>query len=143
MISNTPGRISLSGGIFFVSQSRLQRHLCQRGRAVAVSVAEVHGGKDPLPVVRLIMGIVLIEILLMDQQIMEAMVLLVGDPLHMFLYLIQRYFIDDDIILNKDDILAVVHPEVPGGGVGRLLPVQIIGNTGSMRRISPIIPMTP
>ena len=84
---------------------------------VAVSVTLVYCSKDPLPVIRFIMEIVLIKILLMDQQIVETVVFFCADSFHESIDIRQFHLIDDNIIFDKDNILFVIHPEIPLGSM--------------------------
>ena len=71
-------------------------------------MAKIYCRKDPLPIVRLIVEVVGVEILLMDQQIVEAVILPIRQRLHIAVNVFQLYFIDDDIVLYEDDILTVL-----------------------------------
>ena len=82
-----------------------------------MAVAPIHCGEDPLPVIRFVPGVILVEILLVDDEIVEAVVLRYGDLFHISGNFCQGDGVDDDIVLDEDDILFVVHPEVPVKGV--------------------------
>ena len=92
-------------------------------------------GQKALPEVREIMPIVRVEILLVDKKIHKRAVLARQVAIQVRLDLLRPMRIEDDIVLDKDDILLRVHPKIPLGGMEGLLPGEVIRDVGVSLRI--------
>ena len=64
----------------------------------------------------------------MYEKIVEAMIFPTADILHKFINLIKLNLVYDNIVLDKNNILLIINPEITLCGMGRLLLIKIIRN---------------